>query len=149
WSRAEGSPNIAALPWFVFAQNRAGGLLAGDDATRKATLSQRRSALGGLVDRVTRQQVIEPPVLGPHDVVGGFELMKAPPGAPPNPDWRTAQLLSFLAQSLDDPAIVEGHNRFDWLITGGLAARFLAQLMMAEPSCFYARSPADALRGVR
>lgn len=149
WSRAEGSPNIAALPWFIAAQNRAGDLLARDDASRQSTLARRRDALGGLVDRLTRQQVIEPPLLGPHDVVGGFELVHGPPGAPPNPDWRTAQLLSFLAQALHDPAIVEGHNRFDWLITGGLAARFLAQLMMAEPSCFYARSPADALRGVR
>jgi hypothetical protein len=149
WRRAAGSPNVAVLPWLTFAHNRAGGLLAGNDEERRATLSERQRTIGRLVDRLTRQQVIEPPVLGPNDVIGGFELIKGPPGSPPSPDWRTAQLLGFLAQALAEPQIVDGHNVHDWLITAGLAARFIAQLMMDEPSAFYTRAPREAHRGVR
>lgn len=149
WTASEGSPNIAVLPWFVVAQSRAGRLLAGDAPEAQAAIKAREQTLGDLVDRLCKQQVIEPPLLGPADVVGGFELTRGPAGSPPNPDWRTAQLLSFLAVALSQEGAVEGHNAFDWAITGGLAARFIAQLSMDENAAFYARSPAATVGGVR
>ena len=99
--------------------------------------------------KLCEQQVIEPPRLGPKDVIGGFELVKGPPNSPPNPDWRTAQLLSFLATCVRQPGITQGRDSYGWLLTGALAARFLGQLMMDEPNCYYVRNHPESLGGVR
>lgn len=149
WARAQAEPNIAALPWFVLAHSRAARTLAGDDPATRSSLQQRERGLGDLVVRLCEQQVIEPPRLGPPDVIGGFELVRGPVGSPPNPDWRTAQLLSFLALSLRSEGITQDRDTLGWLLTAGLAGRFLGQLMMDEPNCYYVRSVPDTLGGVR
>jgi hypothetical protein len=41
------------------------------------------------------------------------------------------------------------NDRLEWILSAGLGTRYLAQLMFASPSCFYVRSPDDALGGVR
>lgn len=148
WDDHDRSPNAESLPWLALAHHRAGRLLAEDDAARRQ-LAQRQAALGSLIDRIIDQQVIAPPQLGPADVIGGFELEPAPAGAPPQPDWRTAQLLSLLAVGLREPGIVGDRPVPDWALSAGLASRFIAQLMMDEPSSFYVRALDETLGGVR
>ena len=151
WQQTNQDPNIAALPWFALAHHRAGALLAkssdADDAPQR--LAQRETGLGDLIERLVWQQVVERPVLGPADVVGGFALQDAPDGAPPKPDWRTAQLLAFLALCLREPGVTEDRDALGWLLNAGLAGRYIAQLMMDETAAYYVRSLPDALGGVR
>lgn len=149
WHKTAGSPNIDALPWMAIAHGRAAHLLAGDDPECRGRLADRERAIGDLVAKLCEQQVIEPPRLGSEDVIGGFELVKGPPNSPPNPDWRTAQLLSFLATCMRQPGITQGRDSYGWLLTGALAARFLGQLMIDEPNCYYVQNHPESLGGVR
>jgi hypothetical protein len=149
WQGEASTPNIAALPWLITAHHRAAKLLVGDDLGRRQALIERERALGDLVEKLCQQQVVEPPLLGPADVVGGFELQTAPPPAPPNPDWRTAQLLQFLAICIREQGIVADHNELGWLVTAGLASRFIHQIMVEEPACYYMPDARQALGGVR
>jgi hypothetical protein len=149
WQDDQASLNIAALPWYVTAHHRAAHLLAGDDPDQQQALAQRERKLGQLVTDLSQQQVIERPRLGPTDVVGGFELQTAAPNTPPNPDWRTAQLLQFLAICIRDQGIVGDQSQLGWLVTAGLAGRFINQLMADEPACYYMADPRQALGGVR
>ena len=148
WQQAQQAPNVAALPWFMAAHHRTAKLLASDEVGREA-VAEREQGLAVLVVVLCEQQVIEPPLLGPADVVGGFELVAGPAGSPPNPDWRTSQLLGFLALALREPGITANRDSMGWMLSAGLAARFLAQLMVDEPSCYYVRSMPDALGGIR
>lgn len=148
WQQAQQAPNVAALPWFMAAHHRTAKLLATDAAAKQA-VAEREQGLAVLVVVLCEQQVIEPPLLGPADVVGGFELVAGPAGSPPNPDWRTSQLLGFLALALREPGITANRDSMGWMLSAGLAARFLAQLMMDEPSCYYVRSMPDTLGGIR
>ncbi len=88
-------------------------------------------------------------MLGPADVIGGFELEPAPVGTPPAPNWRTAQLLAFLSICLREDGITADRDALGWVLNAGLAARFIAQLMMDEASAYYVRSLPDAIGGVR
>lgn len=149
WTASRGNLSAGVLPWYASAVSRVGALLAGEDAAAQARLLERRRALASLVDTLAQQQVIEPPRLGPADVVGGFELVKGPPGSPPNPNWYTAHLLHFVALAIADDGIAAQGDRMGWILTSGLAARFVGQLMMDEPASYYVRNRQEALRGVR
>ena len=118
------------------------------DAATQA-VAAREKGLATQIETLLEQQVIERPVLGPMDVLGGFELAAAPPGTPPNPDWRTAMLLQFLAISARTPGVSDGHNMLGWLLSAGLAGRFMGQLMLDDPGLYYTRSPDDARGGLR
>lgn len=142
---AEASPEILSLYWLALADETLGAV-ALDDENHAST---RAKIIGDLVDKLIQQQVIEPPDLGPDDVLGGFVLQKIAPGAPPTPDWRTSPLLGFLAVSMRDERITADRDSYGWLLTASLAARFVAQLTMDRPSLFYVRGPEDALGGVR
>ncbi len=146
WRVAFEKPEVLGLYWLALAHEQASAADVGEPDPADAQTAQR---LGDLVDKLIRQQVIEPPELGPDDVLGGFVLQRVAPGAPPTPDWRTAPLLGFLAVAMRDEQITQGRDAYGWLLTASLAARFVAQLTMDRPSCFYARNPADAVGGVR
>lgn len=144
-SETQESPEVLSLYWLALAHELIGAT-SPEAAGRDAALA---NLLGDLVDKLIQQQVIEPPELGPDDVLGGFVLQRIAPGAPPTPDWRTSPLLSFLAVSMRDEKVSAGRDSFGWLLTASLAARFVAQLTMDRPSLFYVRGPEDALGGVR
>lgn len=101
----------------------------------------------GWADRLRKRQIRSQPALGPDDVMGGFEL--GPPRPAPSPDWRTANVLIFLAHDLKARPPLQRRDRLIAAMDAGLAARFLAQLMFDEPSCYYIRSRTDVLGGVR
>ncbi len=144
-------PNLSALPWLALTDELAGGVLAEADPTgkRAEALAQRRDRVAQVIGRLCQRQVIEHPVLGPDDVLGGFVLTPGPAGSPPNPDWRNAQPLMLIAIALRDPAATQDRDKLGWLLTCGYAARFTGQLMMDEVNSYYVRDRSAALGGVR
>lgn len=150
WDQPNKTPGVATMPWLILVDQTAGNLLYPDTNPDNArTRAHRRAVIAGVIDQLLQHQVIEPPQLGPDDVLGGFVLSPAPPGSPPNPDWRNAQALLILALALRDDAIVADHDKLGWLIAAGYAARFVGQLMMDDNSCFYVRDRVAARGGVR
>lgn len=143
---------VVDLVWVSIALSKAGTLLAEhhpqtDQATQqlaawKSTMAEQAALLG-------EQQVRGNPVLGPNDVIGGFLLTPAPPGSPPNPTWQSTMPLTIIAVSLRDPTIVPPQRNFGPLLTAGLGARFIGQLILTESSAFYMRDVRPALGGVR
>ena len=81
-----------------------------------------------------QHQVTQDPVLGPADVIGGFDLTRQSALIAPAPDWRSAYGVSLLATILKDgalrPRLAEsvGLSQTELLLRGALAARFLVQL---------------------
>ncbi len=154
-------PNRIAglLYWLMLAESRMRHLAeAIDDVGPEADepvvapWPMRARQMHALASALLKRQVASPPDLGPPDVVGGFDLTPSKPvgsAGPPNPDWRSAQVLAFLAVTLREPGMVEADERLMWTLRCGLAARFLAQLMFDEPGCFYVRSRDDTLGGLR
>src|SRR5439155_25577164 len=114
-----------------------------------ADWDQRAKTLAELELAVIGKQVVGPPREGPADVIGGFDLAVNAGSRPPAPNWSTAPVLAFLADTLADEALAPKSARVPVLVSCGLAARFLGQLMFDEPSCFYVRSKKDALGGIR
>ncbi len=149
WTASKGRLSTGVMPWYAAALSRVGDRLAGDDAEALERLAERRAALAELASMLANQQVVDPPTIGPADVIGGFQLVPGPPGSPPAPNWYTAHLLHFIAIAIGDDGIAGEGDRFGWVITGGLAARFLGQLMFDEPSAYYLGDPRRAIRGVR
>jgi len=145
YARVARNPDVSALPWVMIAHDRAAGTLAEPNDVNRGQWR----GLAGLVDLLNDQHIFERPLLGPSDVVGGFELSKAPPGSPPNPDWRTGQLLLFLSVALRHEQVRGDRNPFDWLLPAQGAARFLARLTFDAVNDFYVKSPEDTLGGVR
>jgi len=145
YARVARNPDVSALPWVMIAHDRATGSLAENNEINHGQWR----GLAGLVDLLNDQHIFEQPLLGPRDVVGGFELAKAPPGAPPNPDWRTGQLLLFLSVALRHEQVRGERNPFDWLLPAQGAARFVARLTFDAVNDFYVKSPEDTLGGVR
>ncbi len=140
-----------ALPWLAMCVESVEPALVDAGLLDEGTADQRRALLSDAVDRMEAFQVIEDPTLGPADVIGGFVFPTnppAPPGAPPNPKWSTAPLLSFLATTMRSEG-PDAHDPFGRIITAQYAARFLAQLMFDAPSCYYVRAREVALGGVR
>lgn len=145
-------PRVVDLLWVSHALSRAGAALADahprpDEAGRQ--LSQWKAMLADQLDRISEQQVRGNPVLGPGDVMGGFVLEPAVPGSPPNPTWQSAMPLTVLAFGLRDKDIIDPDRAFGPLLTAGLGARFLGQLMITNPSGYYLRETLPALGGIR
>jgi hypothetical protein len=151
WNTQQQTTQITSLPWLLSAELRLIRLGAErgvmDDATRLAKYEY----LGDLVDRLCRRQIVEPPALGPDDVVGGFDLTGGAPMQIPVADWRSAFVLAFVAEALRTEVIAAqpGRDRLGWMLTCGLTARFLSLLTFDESGCYYVRSKLDAVGGVR
>ncbi|MGB0767837.1 MAG: hypothetical protein ACPGYV_09010 [Phycisphaeraceae bacterium] len=145
-------PRVVDLLWVARSLDTAGDLLAEnqpDPAEAKKTLANWRSQLADYIDLLSEQQVRGNPVNGPEDVVGGFILEPAAPGSPPEPDWQSAMPTTLLALGLRDPAIIEPGKHFGPVLTAGLGARYLGQLIVTAPSAYYVREIKPVLGGVR
>ncbi|MCC7205634.1 MAG: hypothetical protein IT441_11185 [Phycisphaeraceae bacterium] len=144
---------VPAMPWWAMMEvdRRATGLDAGDAAATQPG-GPDVDQFASLGVSMLEAQVVTQPAFGPADVVGGFDPM--PPGQDPSewaptPDWRSANVLAFLSLALRQPGVVSADEQPRWVLGCGLAARFLGQLMFAEQSLYYVRSPQDVLGGVR
>lgn len=149
WAQTRGRFDVNTLPWITLAHVRTADLLADGGWLEPATRLQRSADLAAMIGLVEERQVVERPALGPADVVGGVVLVRAPEGSPPNPNWQTAQLMSFLATALRDPQIVPEDRRWLVLVTTSGTARFMGQLMINEPDCYAIRSREEAVGGIR
>ncbi len=149
WNRQQSRFDVNTLPWIARVHVKSSGLLE-DAGWLDATTRQRRSDdLAAMNELIAELQVVERPALGPIDAEGGIILNQAPEGSPPNPNWQTAPLFSFMATTLRDPQVVPDRDRPGTLVTASAAARFVGQLMIDEPNCFGIRSPQEALGGIR
>ena len=153
WQSVGDRPLIGALPWLIEASLRMRHP-QGDPPNRRGQAntsipkSQRVATVIDIVGQLRNRLITQAPAIGPPDVIGGFELTGKSRGAP-TPDWRSAEGLFLLALARRYPRLVEGQNVIRYTLDCVLAARFLAQLMVDEPSCFYMRRPDVALGGVR
>jgi len=149
--------DVATLPWLGDFEDalRLGTLVAANQPAAStqpsgpsSTAPQPLWVREGWAERLWARQIRTEPALGPTDVLGGFDLGPASRLAP-MPDWRSAQVLVFLAHELKVRPPADRRRRLLTMLDAGLAARFLAQLMFDEPSAFYVRSRAEVLGGVR
>lgn len=145
-------PRVIDLLWVSHAIDKAGPALAqAQDKPDQAakTLAEWNEARADYLDLLSEQQLRGKPVLGPNDVAGGFILKQAPPGSPPNPTWQSAMPLAYICIGMRNDSIVPTDKQFGPLLTAGLGARFIGQLMVSESSAYYIREPDAALGGVR
>ena len=149
WDETGGNFNAYALPWIALAHESADRPLTDAGLVDPAERDRRKQVLLQFFTLIGRAQVVEDPPLGPDDVLGGIVLTPGPAGSPPNPDWHTAQLLSFIATVSRDAETVTPRDRIGAVVTAESAARFLGQLMMDGPTCFAVPGPAQAIGGVR
>lgn len=156
WREFPADRILAALPWMMRTEAYAALLDALDaPATQPGHVSdagaaaERREKIQKLMASLRDRQVVDPPALGPADVVGGFELTGAPSSGAPSPDWRSAFAVGFLASAMRDSEIVQPHDRVAWLLTCGLGARYLAQLMYDAPGSYYVALPGEVLGATR
>lgn len=152
---ADASALINMLPWLAMAQSRMArlGILETDGAAVPAGQTPNVAAkLTQLAQTLRKKQVSARNAGEVLDVVGGFDLAANSTGTTPDPNWRSAYILAFLASTLNPPGAA-GHadnvNVVECLLACGLAGRFLAQLMFDEPGCYYVRNRDDAIGGVR
>ncbi len=152
WPELSPGSRLELMPWAgmleLRAQQRA--LAAGESDREKAKRSIRAGRLEALGERLLARQVRNAPQDGPSDVLGGMVFARRlPDNAVPNPDWRTAHALMYLATTLQVEGAIPQHERNQWLLASGRAAGFLSQLMYDDPSLYYVRNRSMALGGVR
>lgn len=154
WAQMQPQRMVPALPWLMLIESRR-TLLEQDNGSDSAKdFQERRQRLQGFMEALRDCQVTHAPALGPDDVLGGFDLTLggaalASTSGPPNPDWRSSYVVWFLASALREPGLVPEQDRLAWLLRCAQGARFLAQLMVDEPSCYYMRNPEEALGSPR
>jgi len=148
---ADASALFNMLPWLAMAQSRLQrlGILEADAADPDGSEPRITEALMRLADTLRKRQVSALDVGEVSDVVGGFDWVARSTNGVPDPNWRSAHVLTFLASLLGQRGLVPRDDAIEWLLDCGLAGRFLAQLMFDESSCYYVRSRDDALGGVR
>lgn len=149
WNQQRGRFDVNTLPWIALVHVGVSGLLEDAGLLDASTRQRRSDDLAAMNELIAELQIVERPGLGPIDVEGGIVLVNAPEGSPPNPNWQTAPLFSFMATTLRDEQVVSGRNRPGMLVTASASARFLGQLMIDEPNCFGIRSPQEAVGGIR
>ncbi len=138
---------VNALPWLALAQDALRDAWIDADLLTPEQADARTATLVATFDALQDIQIIPRPGT-PGDVLGGFDLLPAPPPAPPRPDWRTAPVLTGLAATMR----LENSERqanLGRLLTAQAAARFLAQLMLDPADAYYVRAPELTLHGVR
>ena len=150
WQRMRKQVNVSALPWLMLAQNKAMPALNADGLVKdKKAAASRAAGLGRLVSALVNKQIQTVPALGPADVVGGFQLAPLPEGAPPAPTWHSAEVLTLISEALRNGEVSRGHDELGWMLSAGLGARFIGQLMIDEPSCYYIQDKQAAMGSVR
>jgi hypothetical protein len=156
-SKLETLDVVSAMPWMSMAAARLHrvNLAQLTDANAKAAEAvrwkARVAAMRSLGESLREKKLIRTsPALGPADVVGGYDLINDTTEGAPTPDWRSAQVLAFLASIGAEKDIMEGEKPARFTYDAMLTIRFLAQLMMDEPSAYYVRGARrDAIDGVR
>jgi len=148
---------VTAMPWMTSAAvkmhrlNLATQTDEGLRARERQRWSQRVEAVLKLSQSLRSKKLVSsPPKIGPTDVVGGYDLISETSDGAPAPDWRSAHVLAFLASINREPELVEGVKPHQMIYETTMTVRFLAQLMLDEPSMYYVRGARkDAINAVR
>jgi len=151
---------VTAMPWMSMAaqrMHRVNEAQQTDDRERaleRKRWGERVAAMRSLSENLRKKRLVRTaPALGPADVIGGYDLINETGEGVPTPDWRSAQVLAFLAHNAMQKDLMEGEKPAQLKYDATLTVRYLAQLMMDEPSCYYVRGSAggrrDAIDGVR
>lgn len=149
WNQRQTIFDVMSLPWAMATEGSYRRSLTAADpaaATQPATYA---TALAATMKAIRAHQITEPPARGPADVLGGFEIESQKKWLAPDPDWRSAFAVAFLATALREPGVIPPGDRPEWGLACGQGGRFLAQLMFDEASAFYVQSPEDAVGGER
>lgn len=151
-----GRDNLAAMPWLARTWTRLRRLGVVDRLVDpNQTTGLVASHMATVVVELLGRQITSAPQLGPEDVIGGFTLTRRTPDGAPHADVRSADGLWLIAEALQSDSFLSDkqvridQSRVELIISAGLAARFLAQLMFDEPGCYYVISANDAMGGVR
>jgi hypothetical protein len=153
WKRVADDQSFSAMPWLLIGESKLRGIDNPPQITQGMPAAQRIAIAKQMAQLALMHQINAAPQaeLCPDDVVGGFDFTAPIVGSDtvPAPDWRSAEVLAFLAQALRDPDMVAQAEQLEGLLRCSLAGRFIAQLMFDEPSCYYVRGPGDAIGAVR
>lgn len=158
WRQFQIQPNVSALNWLLTADSilelKRSNNAPPQDADTALDPSQKTAAVQAFVKWLLSHQITQPPDadLCPADVLGGFNLASRLVGestAVAKADWRSAEILTLLALCLRDDGLIEADPRDPLLLRCSLTARFVAQLMVDQPSTFYMSDPDEAIGGVR
>ena len=152
----EGAPvDRFAGPWYQLALETKHRLklTAGHDADAAKIELALPAAFATGSQTLLSRQILEVPNDAPADLVGGFDLRRRQPGAMPDADRHVAEDLLFLSLTLRNPEAMADLEkvlpRHVVIVRCGQAARFLGQLLVFDPSCYYMRSKESALGGIR
>ena len=137
-----------ALPWLAYAES---------DLARLGQPTPTFSQLPALFDSIwaAQQQPWNDPAETnrpnnalPYtaDTIGGFRF---PGRLIDEPDWQTAETLNATSIIIAHPNLLPAADVPSWVLNSTLAARYIDQLSMPSTSCWYVRSPANAIGGVR
>lgn len=146
---------LPVLPWLTHASIRMHQLQSGqaDEQARafeRQRWAARSEAIQSMLELLDKKLVDTRPALGPDDVIGGYDLINETREGAPTPDWRSAYALAFQSYVAVQKELMEDRRMVQLKFNATLTVRFLAQLMIDEPSCYYVRgSRRDALHGVR
>ncbi|MEQ9454740.1 MAG: hypothetical protein RLN76_09150 [Phycisphaeraceae bacterium] len=110
-------------------------------------LMRLRNRLDALMDDLERLQRVDPPMIGPDDVIGSLRLERGPRVFSELPDWTTAYGLRFVATMA--LAGQQPDDRIDRQVFASLAARYLALLNMSEAGAFASPYTQGAVGGIR
>jgi len=144
WQHIDKNPNEfpSTLPWLAYAHR---------DLQRLNQSSPHHKQLIDAMQQLDARQVkpwsVDQTQHVALDTVGGYRIGT---GLFDEPDWQTGRVLTARALLLGNKsAALSDELRTQWTVQAGLAARFLAQLTMQAPACYYVRNPTEALGGTR
>lgn len=139
---ADAADQLAStLPWLIDSEVRLARI--GQKTTRYPALAK---TLMNVIKRQVKPWAVGTTDETAGDIVGGYPVEV---GLFNEPDWQTARVLAAQSLLLAAPDLIAANDRPQWLVSAGLAARFIAQLNMQAPSCYYVRNPAEAIGGTR
>jgi hypothetical protein len=153
WDAARAKDRGATRPWIAYLEFRMHRLGDPVDNPDPKVWATHAKALGEMVNEVRGRQVTAAPALTPglDDLVGGFDTVLDRHGdaALPEPDYRTAYDVIFLAAMLREAPPNDRNVAMSRVLECSGGVRFLAELMFDDPSCYYVTFKQDALGGVR
>lgn len=156
-SQPELADMVTAMPWMTTAtvkMHRLNVATQTDETARareRQRWTQRVEATRKLAEGLrARKMIRSKPAIGPIDVIGGYDLISETADGAPAPDWRSAHVLALLVSIDREPELVEGVKPHQTIFEATMTVRYLAQLMLDEPSSYYVRGArTDALDAVR
>lgn len=140
-------PTLAALGWYMLAQDAAGQAMVQRGVAQSAWVDERNAAIADMVRQLLDRQIRQPAADAAY-LLGGIDFNDGFNGRSATASWQTAYVLLALSDVLATqrgPMI----GATDGLLAGQLAARFVMQLQFNGSEMFYVRNVPETRGGVR